>query len=134
MEVRGAVRVVAVEAVSRLPAAGPIGSLGGMPVDLVVTGGALRDPPVAVADAARPAIAVAGNAVDRRSVSGRKRVGERQVVVAAPADAGVGRWDGLSFGGTKAAHYPGEQDDQAGPSGPASPFLDQHTTSDRSKQ
>src|SRR5262249_11871187 len=86
-QIRGAVRVVAVEAVSRLPAAGPIGGLGGMPVDLVVTGGAVRDPAVALADAAWPAIAVAGDAVDRRSVAGRKRVGERQVVVAAPADA-----------------------------------------------
>src|SRR5262249_12067067 len=130
MEVRGAVRVVAVETVARLPAAGPIGNLGGMPVDLVVTGGALRNPAVAVADAARPAIAVAGDAVDRRSVAGGGRGGGRQVGGAGPADAGVGRWGGLSFDTTNPpGTHRAEQNNQDDPSGPALTFRDQHAGS-----
>src|SRR5262249_31912469 len=100
MEVRGAVRVVAVETVARLPAAGPIGNLGGMPVDLVVTGGALRNPAVAVADAARPAIAVAGDAVDRRSVAGGGRGGGGQGAGAAPAAP-----RGRAVGRSELRHY-----------------------------
>src|SRR5262249_31387415 len=74
-EVGGAVRVVAVEAVTRLPAADPIGSLGGMSVDVIVARPAERNRAVALADVAWPAVPMAGDAVERGSVSARERVG-----------------------------------------------------------
>src|SRR5262249_38936333 len=102
-------------------------------VDVSVTGAAVLDRAVAPADPARLTIAVAGDAVERGSMSGGERVGQRLVVVAGPADAPAGRWGGLA--GWRAPPpppphphptHPREHDDHADPFSPAFPFLDQH--------
>ena len=126
MEVRAAVRVVAVETVAGLSAAQSLGCLGGMPVDVVVAGRAVGDRAVAPADAARPAVAVAGDAVERGSVAGREGVSQGQVVVAGPALAGAGR-GALSAGAAERGR--GEQSDHADPCRQASVFLEQHRIS-----
>src|SRR4029453_6267522 len=62
-------------------------------------------------------------------MSGGERVGEREVVVAAPADAGVGRGWGLRGRSTRQAPTHGcEHDDHADPS-PVPVSVDQHATS-----
>src|SRR4029450_10579517 len=84
---------------------------------------------MAPADSTRPAIAVAGDAVEGGSMPGGERVGDRQVVVAAPADAGVWRWHGLRGRGTRPAPtHAREQDDHADPP-PVPVSVDQHATS-----